>query len=96
LEISKVVSLFANHPTLTCYVGPVRQRIEHFANNLLNLIHKYCKEKEISLSDMFNPNEGNGMTITLVTYERFLDGLRRAKIPFQVPLINDIMEYLVR
>jgi hypothetical protein len=45
---------------------------------------------------MFNPNEGNGMTITLVTYERFLDGLRRAKIPFQVPLINDIMEYLVR
>jgi len=45
---------------------------------------------------MFNPNEGMSFTIAMVTYEQFLNGLRKAKIPFPIALINDIMKYLVR
>jgi hypothetical protein len=36
------------------------------------------------------------MTISTVTCEQFLDGLRKAKIPFPIALINDIMKYFVR
>lgn len=43
---------------------------------------------------MFNTNDGN--TTTIVTYEQFLDGLRRAKIPFPITMINDIMKHFVR
>jgi len=45
---------------------------------------------------VFNPNEGHSMTAAMITYEQFLDGLRRAKIPFPTGLINDIMNYFVR
>jgi len=94
--MSKINLLFKNHPILKCYVGPVRRTIEHFVNNLLNSIHKYCQENDINVPDMFNPNEGYSMTISMVTYEQFLDGLRKAKIPFPTALINDIMKYFVR
>lgn len=94
-QISKVESLFGNHPKLTCFVGPVRKTTEHFANNLLNLINTYCIENEITLSDMFKPIDESTGNVSMVTYAQFIDGLRKAKIPFPVGLINDIMKYLV-
>ncbi|UJR27321.1 hypothetical protein I4U23_008614 [Adineta vaga] len=92
--ITKGHELFANHPKLNVYVGPVKQMIESFANNLVGLIHAYCQENEISLSDIFNLNEGAATTITTITYEHFLETLRKAKIPFPKALINDIMKHL--
>jgi hypothetical protein len=94
-QISKVDLLFANHPKLTCFVGAVRKSTENFANNLLNLINTYCIENEITLSDMFKPNDESTTHVSMVTYAQFLDGLRKAKIPFPMALINDIMKYLV-
>jgi hypothetical protein len=61
----------------------------------VNLIHKYCQHNEVSLSDVFNRNDGISLTITTVNYEQFCNGLRRAKIPFPLALIDDIMKYLV-
>jgi hypothetical protein len=60
----------------------------------LNLIYTYCDENEVNLSEIFNPNEGTS-GITAVNYEQFLDGLRKAKIPFPIAHIDDIMKYLV-
>ena len=88
-------SLFVNHTKLTCFVGPVRQTIESFANNLLHLINRYCDDNEVSLSDLFNPQDDTTTSVSTVTYEQFLQGLRRAKIPFPIALINDIMKYIV-
>ncbi len=93
--ISKGHLLFSSHPKLHVYVGPVKQIIESFANNLLNLIHIYSQENEINISDIFCPGEDPTSTITMITYEQFLDGIRKAKIPFPGALINDIMKYLV-
>ncbi|CAF0979777.1 unnamed protein product [Rotaria sordida] len=95
-QISKIDLLFLNHPKLTCYVGPVRQTVEHFTNHLLNLIHAYCEEHSITLSDIFSSNEGTRTTISIITYEQFLNGLRKAKIPFPIARIDDIMKYLGR
>ena len=87
--------LFANHPRLKVYVGPVKQVIDTFANNLLSLIRDYRHENEISVSDMFIPNDNAATPATSVTYEQFLDVLREAKIPFPKAMINDIMKHLV-
>lgn len=95
-QTSKVNSLFLNHTSLTCYVGPVRQTIDHFANCILDLINIYCDENQMSVSEIFYPNEGTRATASTITYEQFLDGLRKVKIPFRKSLINDIMKYLVR
>ena len=95
-QISKINSLFIDHPRLKCYVGPIRQNMEHFANHLLNLIHAHCLNNEVSLSDIFlTSNDGTPRNTSMITYEQFLDGLRKAKIPFPIRLINDIMKYLV-
>lgn len=91
----KIQSLFSDQPKLKCYTGPVRQSTEYFANYLVNLINLYCENNVVELSDIFNPNEGIRSTISTVTYEQFRDGLRRAKIPFPVAHIDDIMKYLV-
>lgn len=95
-QLAAVDLLFRHHPTLKCFVGPVRQTTEHFANNLLNLINRYSEEHDVTLSNMFNPHPDLTNSITTVTYEQFLNGLRRAKIPFPLAFINDIMAYLVR
>ncbi|CAF1418044.1 unnamed protein product [Adineta steineri] len=92
--IEKCHLLFVNHPKLKVYVGPVRQTIEYFANNLRNLIRAYSIENEINLPDIFSPSEDMTTTATSITYEQFLDGLRKAKIPFPIALINDIIKYL--
>jgi hypothetical protein len=93
--ISKGHLLFANHPKLNVYVGPVKQTTEYFANNLLNLIHAFSQENEVNILDIFCPNEDLTTKITMITYEQFLEGLRKAKIPFPATLINEIMKYLV-
>lgn len=95
-QIAMVDFLFRNHPTLTCFVGPIRQTTEHFANHLLNLINKHSLEEEISLFDMFHSNHDSSSQSSTITYAQFLEGLRKAKIPFPVALIDDIMKYLVR
>ncbi|CAF1399229.1 unnamed protein product [Adineta ricciae] len=92
--IKKGQELFANHPRLKVYVGPVKQVIDTFANNLLSLIRDYRHENEISVSDMFIPNDNTAAPATSVTYEQFLDVLREAKIPFPKAMINDIMKHL--
>ncbi|CAF3294130.1 unnamed protein product [Rotaria sp. Silwood2] len=92
---SAIHQFFANHSKFTCYVGPIRQTIEHFANNLLNLINKYCKENEINLENMFKPDEENVLSNSSITYDEFRDGLRKAKIPFPVAQIENIINYLV-
>ncbi len=94
-QISKVDLLFANHSKLRCFVGPIRKNAENFANNLLNLINRYCIENETTLSDMFKPNDEITGNVSMVTYAQFLDGLRKAKIPFPIALMDDIMKYLV-
>ena len=94
-QVSKVDLLFTSHPKFTCFVGPVRKNVERFANILLNLINRYCIENETTLSDMFKPSDDLTVSVSSVTYAQFLDGLRRAKIPFPVALINNIMKYLV-
>ena len=76
-------------------MGPIRQTTEHFVNILLNLIDKSLHENQVSLSEMFKPPDAVNTTGPLVTYEQFLDGLRRAKIPFPIALIHDIMKYIV-
>ncbi|CAF1323806.1 unnamed protein product [Rotaria sp. Silwood1] len=93
---SDIHQFFANHPKFTCYVGPIRQTIEHFANILLNLIHKYCKDNQINLENIFKPDEENIMSNSSITYDEFCDGLRKAKIPFPVAQIENIMKYLGR
>ncbi|CAF3594160.1 unnamed protein product [Rotaria socialis] len=93
-QTSKINSLFLNHRKLKCYIGPVRYTAEHFANYLLNLIHMYCEQNAVALSDMFNPIEGIRTTISTVTHEQFLDGLRRARIPIPMAYIDDIIKYL--
>ena len=93
--MSVIDFLFRNQPKLTCFTGPVRQTIEHFANNLLNLINQYSEENDLNLSDLFNPNSDSCSIISMVTHEQFLDGLRKAKIPFPIALIDDIMKYFV-
>ena len=95
-QISTVESLFARHANFTCFVGPVRQTTEHFANILLNLINKYSIENEVSLAEMFKSPDATSTSVSMVTYEQFLNGLRRAKIPFPIALIDDIMKYFVR
>ena len=94
-QISAVELLFANHPNLTCFVGPIRKTAERFSNILLNLINQYCIENEMTLSDMFKPSDEIAGNVTVVTYVQFVDGLRRAKIPFPIALIEDIMKYIV-
>lgn len=93
--ITKGHLLFANHPRLHVYVGPVKQVIESFAYHLLSLIHKYSRENEVKVSEIFCPNEDLSAPTTMITYEQFLDGLRKAKIPFPIGLMNDIMKHLV-
>lgn len=94
-QIATIDLLFRHHSTVKCFVGPIRQTTEHFTHNLLNLITKYSDEHDVTLSDMFNPHPDLTGSITTVTYEQFLDGLRKAKIPFPMAFINDIMKYLV-
>jgi hypothetical protein len=94
-QISDVDKLFANHSKLTCYAGPVRQTIEQFANNLLNLIHTYCQENQVKLTDVFGVNDENYVSTLTITYDQFRDGLRKAKIPFQIAQIENIIKYLV-
>jgi hypothetical protein len=45
--------------------------------------------------DIFNPTDGTNIPTSMITYEQFLDGLRKAKIPFPIAVINDIMKYIV-
>lgn len=44
---------------------------------------------------MFKPNDEITGNVSMVTYAQFLDGLRKAKIPFPIALMDDIMKYLV-
>ncbi|CAF0797887.1 unnamed protein product [Rotaria sordida] len=93
---SDIHKFFENHPKFTCYVGPIRQTVEHFANNLLNSIHKHCKENQINLGNIFKPNEENFMSNSTITYDEFREGLKTVKIPFPVAQIENIMKYLGR
>lgn len=81
---------------MTCSAGPIRQTTEHFVNVLLNLINKYLHDNQVSLAEMFKPPDAVNSTGHLITYEQFLDGLRRAKIPFPIALITDMMKHIVR
>lgn len=73
----------------------MRQTVEHFANNLLNLIHKHCQKNEVTLASVFNLNEENITPSTTITYDEFRDALRQAKIPFPAAQIENIMKYFV-
>ena len=94
-QILAVDALFDGHPTFRCFVGLVRKTIEYFATNLLNLIHAYRREHETTLPDMFNPLESTRKTVTVLTYQQFRDGLRKAQIPHSPAHIDDLMKYLV-
>jgi hypothetical protein len=95
-QIVNIHQLFENHPKFTCYVGPIRQTVEYFANNLLNLIQTYCRQNQVNVIDLFTAvDDENRMSISTITYEQFCDGLRKAKVPFPVAQIMNIMKYLV-
>jgi hypothetical protein len=95
-DLMDIHRYFAHHPKLTCFLGPVRQTLEKFANNLLNSIHRHCRDNHLTVNDLF-PNENDSMTpLSTVTFDEFRHGLRRAKIPFPLAQIGEIMKYLVR
>ncbi len=81
---------------MTCYVGPIRQTIEQITNNLLNSIHIYCREKQVELTDLFYFNQDKNMTKSIINSKQFQDGLKKAKIPFPIAQIDNIIKYLVR
>jgi hypothetical protein len=61
----------------------------------LNLIHTYCQENQVKLTDIFNVNDENYISTLTISYEQFRDGLKKAKIPFPVAQIENIIKYLV-
>ncbi len=85
--------MFVNQSKLTCYVGPIRQTVEQYANNLLNSIQIYCRDNHVNLTDIFDSNEDTNM---LISYNQFCNGLKKAKISFPIAQIDKIMKYLVR
>jgi len=88
--------MFINQSKLTCYVGPIRKTIEQLANNLLNSMQIYCRDNRIDLTEIFNSNDDKITSNSIITYNEFLDGLRKAKISFPIAQIENIMKYLVR
>ena len=92
LQIEKV---FTNQSKLTFYVGAIRQTVEQLTNHLLNSIHNYCRENEISLEEMFTSNEEKNISNSTITSAQFQEGLKKAKIPFPVAQIEKIIKYLV-
>lgn len=95
-ELLGIHRFFAHHPKLTCYLGPVRQTVEWFANNLLNSIHRHLRDNHLTVNDLF-PNENDPTTpLSTVTFDEFRHGLRKAKIPIPLAQIGEIMKYLVR
>ncbi|CAF3149449.1 unnamed protein product [Rotaria socialis] len=93
-QMADIHGFFANHPKFTCYVGPVRQTVEQFANNLVNTIHKYCHEHQMNVAKLFIEDEEMITISTTITYDEFRDGLRKAKIPFPVAQMENMMKYL--
>ena len=93
--MSDIHKFFANHPKFTCYVGPIKQTVEHFANILLNSIHIYCQENHVKLTDIFGLNEENDISKLTITYDEFRNGLKKAKIPFQLAQLENVIKYLV-
>ena len=91
----EIPSLFARHSSTTCYFGPVRQTIDHFANILLNEIENHCRNNDVTLTEIFNPNEESYRNVSVVTYEQFRECLKKAKIPYPSAYIDGIMKYLV-
>ncbi len=57
----------------------------------MNLIHTYCQENQVSLNDVFGFNEDN----YTISYDQFQNGLRKAKIPFPVAQIENMINYIV-
>ena len=96
-DIEAIHQYFQHHPKLTCHLGPVRQTIEHFTANLLNSIYRHLQDNHLTLISLFQNAEEDTSNVALVeiTYDQFLQGLRRAKIPFPVAQIQNIMKYLV-
>ncbi|CAF1139228.1 unnamed protein product [Adineta steineri] len=90
-QISDVEKLFTKHKQLKYYIEPIKKTIEQFVNHLLNLIHTHCDENDIDSTDLFIPYEENRVS---VTYDQFLFSLRKAKIPFPIAQIENIMNYL--
>ena len=95
-QIADIEKMFVNHAKLTCYVGPIRQTVDQFANNLLNAIDNYCREHEIQLVDLFDLTDEKSMSNTIISALQLREGLRRAKIPFPAAQLNNIIKYLVR
>ena len=95
-QIGDIEKMFVNHGKLTCYVGPVRQTVEQFANNLLNAIDNYCRERQVQLGDLFDLNEERFLSNTIISALQLREGLRKAKIPFPAAQLNNIIKYLVR
>ena len=91
----EIPQLFARHPQTTCYFGPVRQTIDHFANNLLNEIENHCRDHDVTLTSVFNPTDDSFRTVPVLTYDEFRQCLKKAKIPFPPAYIDDVMKYLV-
>lgn len=92
----KIPKLFSPHSQTTCYFGPVRQTIDHFANNLLNEIENHCRDNNVTLTDIFNATDEHHRMVTVFTYEEFRECLKKAKIPYPSAYIDDIMKYLVK
>ncbi len=61
----------------------------------MNLIHAYCQKNQINLTNIFGAKEENYISSSMITYDQFQDGLKRAKITFPVAEIENIMKYLV-
>ena len=95
-QISDIEKLFVNQSKLTCYVGPIRQTVEQYANHLLNSIHNYCRDHHVTLTDLFGSSEDKNMPTFMISYPQFLNGLKKAKIPFPNAQIEKIMQHLVR
>ncbi|CAF1351276.1 unnamed protein product, partial [Adineta ricciae] len=85
--------LFPRHSQFKCYVDPIKQTIEPFANHLLHAIHTYCTENDVTLKDVFVPLKDEQ---TVITYDQFCESLRKARIPIPTTQIENIMKYLGR
>lgn len=95
-QIDDIEKMFVNHGKLTCYVGPVRQTVDQFANYLLNAIDNYCREHQIQLTDLFDLSEEKYLSNMIISALQLREGLRKAKIPFPAAQLNNIIKYLVR
>lgn len=95
-QIADIHQFFVNHPRFTCHIEPIRQTVEHFANNILNQLQAYCRQNHLLLTDLFETTEDKNLPYLIVTYEQFRNGLKQAKIAYSMGQFDNICKYLGR